>query len=65
MAFVLLPVFSLLHVDEDSGRDRGDALPIAVITAEPAIQYSFCFGIIQARLSGQYNACYLINMQPL
>ena len=33
---------------------------IAVITVEPAMTYSFCFGIIQVRLLGQYNACYLI-----
>ena len=37
-----------------------DTDTIAVITAEPAMQFSFCFGIIQARLSGQYNAFHLI-----
>ena len=35
-------------------------ISLAVITVEPAITYSFCFGIIQVRLSGQYNACCLI-----
>ena len=47
----------------EKGRKEGRGLAwlIAVITAEPAIQYSFSFGIIQARLSGRYNACYLIS----